>query len=97
MQSGIKYFKYAAVDFGKVLPLKSNVLGVAIVMFLPKCAKDSVLKSVLHHFILSESHRMSSIASSRNIAFVHKIDSKTEINIYSVKELRYLQYSLRER
>lgn len=39
MQSGIKYFKYAAVDFGKVLPLKSNVLGVAIVMFLPKFAK----------------------------------------------------------
>lgn len=66
-------------------------------MFLPKCAKDSVLNSVLHHFILSETHRISSIVSSGNIAFVHKIDSKAEINIYALKELRYLQYSLRER
>lgn len=74
----------------KFFPLKSNILGFAIIVFLPKCAKDSIPNSVLHHFILSESHRMSSIASSGNIAFVHKIDSKAEINIYSLRELRYM-------
>lgn len=59
---------------------------------------DSVLNSALHCFMLTESHRMSNIASSRNTAFVtHKIDSKKEMSTYSPRELGYLQYSLRER